>query len=259
MKKYFFSVLISLFLLPAGSFAQTTLKVMTFNIFHGGATMDNDYDMDVIANVIRNERPDLVALQEVDFHTRRAKGYDVAAELGVRCKMAPLFGRTMDYDGGEYGIAVLSRFPILESRTVNLPHKADEEPRIALMVKVAVAEGDTIWFISTHFGYKYEEIQMQQAEKINEVVSKLRFPVILGGDLNAEPGSRPITYLENTWMKTYDPANPGLTFPSDGAVKKIDFIMCYPRDRWSLISHKVIQNGEASDHFAFVATVQLNK
>jgi endonuclease/exonuclease/phosphatase family metal-dependent hydrolase len=254
---FFLSFLIFL-LLPATGFSQTTLKLMTFNIYHGGATMSGNYDMDLIANVIKNEKPDLVALQEVDFHTNRAKGYDVTSELGIRCGMAPLFGKTMDYNGGEYGIAVLSRYPILESRRVELPHKQDEEPRIALMIKVAVSS-DTIWFISTHFGYKYEDVQMQQAEKINQMVSSLHYPVALGGDLNAEPASRPIKYMEETWLRTYDPQDPGLTFPSSGPVKKIDFIMCYPAGRWTVLSDKVIQNGEASDHFAYMTTVQLNK
>jgi len=250
-------VVVLLLLIPLSVFSQTTFKVMTFNIFHGGANIDGSYDMDVIANVIKSESPVFVALQEVDFKTNRAKGYDVATELGKRCKMAPLFGKTMDYDGGEYGTALLSEYPLLECRRIDLPHNEDEEPRIALMVKVAV-ETDTIWFISTHLGYKYEDIQVQQVEKINEVVATLKYPVILGGDLNAEPGSQPIRKLEETWLRTYNAENPEYTFPSDNPVKKIDFIYCYPKDRWTYISQKVIQNREASDHLANVVTVELN-
>jgi len=78
------------------------LSVLSFNILHG-ATMKGDFDLDVIAKVIKDVNPDFVALQEVDFKTNRAKQYDLATELGWRTKMAPLFARAMPYDGGEYG------------------------------------------------------------------------------------------------------------------------------------------------------------
>ena len=76
--------------------------------------MKGDFDLQVIAKVIEDADPDLVALQEVDFKTRRA-GYDLATELGRMVKMAPLFGRAMYYDGGEYGGAILSKYTFIES------------------------------------------------------------------------------------------------------------------------------------------------
>ena len=92
-----------------------SVKVMTFNILHG-ATTRGDFNLDAIARVIIDENPDLVALQEVDFMTKRAKGYDLATELGWRTKMAPLFARAMPYDGGEYGEAILSKWSFISSR-----------------------------------------------------------------------------------------------------------------------------------------------
>ena len=77
------------------------LRFLTFNIYHG-ATMKGDFDLDYIAGVIKRADPDLVALQEVDFLTRRASGVDLATELGWRLKMVSVFAPAMKYDGGEY-------------------------------------------------------------------------------------------------------------------------------------------------------------
>ena len=72
------------------------VEVMSYNILHG-ATLNNDFDLDKIARVITDKSPDLVGLQEVDFFTNRAKGMDLATELGYRTKMAGLFGEAMPF------------------------------------------------------------------------------------------------------------------------------------------------------------------
>src|SRR5690606_23370805 len=94
---------------------SATLRVLTYNIKHG-ATLRGDFDLDRIAGVIRGAEPDLVALQEVDVRTRRARGMDIAGELASRTRLYPAFGRAMPYDGGDYGVAILSRFPFENTR-----------------------------------------------------------------------------------------------------------------------------------------------
>ncbi|MCB1024430.1 MAG: endonuclease/exonuclease/phosphatase family protein, partial [Acidobacteria bacterium] len=127
---------------------ETLVRVLTFNILHG-ATTKGDFDLDRIAAVIKDANADLVALQEVDYKTRRAKNYDLVTELGWRTKMAPLFGKAMDYDGGGYGEGILTRLPISSSRNVPLPHSQGNEPRAALEVTLKLESGETISFIGT--------------------------------------------------------------------------------------------------------------
>jgi len=95
--------------------------VLSFNILHG-ATTKGDFDLDLIAKVIIDADPDLVALQEVDFKTNRAKKYDLVTELGWRTKMVPIFAKAMNYDGGEYGEGILSKYTFLQSRNIALPY-----------------------------------------------------------------------------------------------------------------------------------------
>src|SRR5690606_4429778 len=110
--------------------------------------------LDSIAGVIRKFDPDLVALQEVDFRTHRAKEYDLSTELGIRTKMASLFARAMYYDGGEYGEAVLSKYSFVGTENLALPHLPASEPRAALVVRVLTKNGNTIQFAATHLDHQ---------------------------------------------------------------------------------------------------------
>lgn len=232
------------------------VKVLSFNILHGSTTK-GDFNLDVLANLIIEEDPDFVAMQEVDFKVNRSKKYDLMTELGWRTKMAPLFARAMDYDGGEYGEGVLSRFSFLYTRNVALPFIPGEEPRAALEVVVILPSKDTIAFVGTHFAHEGEAGRKQQAQKVNEVFSHNTYPTILAGDLNAVPGSDPINILERIWTSTYDKENPEYTYPSDDPRLKLDYIMFYPNERWRIIERKVITDTIASDHCVYAVTLEL--
>jgi endonuclease/exonuclease/phosphatase family metal-dependent hydrolase len=237
--------------------AGKVVKVLSFNILHG-ATTRGDYDLDVIARVISDADPDLVALQEVDFKTERAKRYDLATELAWRVKMAPLFARAMYYDGGEYGEAILSKYSFISTRNVPLPFTRDHEPRTALEAVIILPSGDTIAFIGTHLDHmKKENDRLAQVKKINEEFTASPYPVILAGDLNAQPGSIPISILEEKWSSSYDKDNPVPTFPSDDPQVKIDYVMHFPKDKWETLETKVICDTIASDHCAYLVIVKL--
>jgi endonuclease/exonuclease/phosphatase family metal-dependent hydrolase len=254
---------LALLLLHLSSFAQENnsreVKVLSFNILHG-ATTKGDFDLDAIAKVIIEANPDFVALQEVDYKTKRAKGYDLVTELGWRTKLAPLFARAMPYDGGEYGEGVLSRYTFIRTRNVPLPYSPGNEPRAALEITTILPSGDTIAFIGTHLDHLKEDTdRIQQAKEINRVFSNNRYPTILAGDLNGEPGSAPISILESLWIPSYDKKNPEFTFPSDNPVKKIDYVMYYPQNKWRVLEKKVIADSIASDHCAYLVTLELIK
>jgi len=259
--KYIF--ITSLLVLSLTTFSQDetrrhrTIKVLSFNILHG-ATTQGDFDLDAIANVIKESDPDLVALQEVDFLTNRAKKYDLATELGWRTSMASIFARAMPYDGGEYGEAVLSKWSFISSRNIPLPHSEGNEPRAALEVTVVTDFGDTISFIGTHLDHLRDEIdRVSQVKQINAVFADNRYPTILTGDLNDIPGSRAISILEQVWTPSYNRDAPEPTFPSLSPRKKIDYVMYLPGDSWRVINRQVIRDTIASDHCAYLVTLEL--
>jgi len=118
--------------------------------------------------------------------------------------------------------------------------------------------GDTITFIGTHLDHlKDEKDRVSQAEKINQVFSSNKYPTILAGDLNAMPGSTPINIFEKMWGAAYNKKNPDPTYPSHKPTKKIDYVMFYPKNRWRVIETEVIQDSIASDHCAYLVTIEL--
>lgn len=233
------------------------VRVLSFNIFHG-ATTKGDFDLDKIAKVIKDANPDFVAMQEVDFKTERAHKYDLATELGWRVKMVPIFGKAMAFDSGEYGEGVLSKYSFLKTRNVALPYSPGNEPRAAVEITTILQSGDTIAFIGTHLDHlENEKDRISQVKKINEVFSLNKYPTILTGDLNAIPGSTTINILEEIWSASYDKINPKPTFPSNDPSIKIDYVMFYPKNKWKVLKTEVIQDSIASDHCAYLVTLQL--
>ena len=208
--------------------------------------------------VISDIHGNFVALQEVDFKTNRAKKYDLVTELGWRTKMAAVFAKAMNFDGGEYGEGVLCRNSFLSSRNVALPYTPGNEPRAALEIVSLLPTGDTIAFVGTHLDHLEDESdRIAQVRKINDVFSANSYPTILAGDLNATPGSTPIDILEEVWAASYDKTTPDPTFPSNNPKIKIDYVMFYPKNRWKVLETKVIQDPIASDHCAYLVTVEL--
>ena len=233
--------------------------MLSFNILHGATTL-GDFNLDAIAKVIIDTDPDLVALQEVDFKTRRAHQYDLATELGWRTKMAPLFGRAMYFDGGEYGEGILSKYSFISSENIPLPYEEGKEPRAALKITTVLPSNDTISFIATHLDHEKEGTSRQlQAEKLVEIAKKQKYPSILAGDLNDTPGSKTINILEQEWTPSYGKVNPEPTYPSDNPRLKIDYVMVNPSGQWRVIETKVIADTIASDHCAYLVTLELVK
>jgi endonuclease/exonuclease/phosphatase family metal-dependent hydrolase len=125
---------------PLHAAIPNTLRVLTYNIHHGEG-MDGRFDLPRVADVVKNAQADLVALQEVDEGTQRASGVNEVTELARLTDMHAAFGKAMDFSGGAYGVAILSRWPLRGTRNDPLPSFDDREPRTALTVDVQAGDG----------------------------------------------------------------------------------------------------------------------
>ena len=221
------------------------LRLLTYNIHHGEG-LDGKIDLDRIATLIKSQNPDLVALQEIDVKTARASGVDQAAELARLTAMHYAFGKFMDFDGGEYGQMILSKYPILSSENLKLPEGV--EPRAAMIahIKVPQFEGP-IYFVGNHL-YATEEQRSAQAQALVDRFKDITDPVILAGDFNSEPKSPPMQRLHRAgWVDPTLETDAG-TFPANDPKREIDYVLHRPAARFSFVSSKVIKEPVASDH-----------
>jgi endonuclease/exonuclease/phosphatase family metal-dependent hydrolase len=224
------------------------LRVMSYNI-HLGIGMDGKLDLARTAKLIVSHKPDLVALQEVDNKTRRTGGVDQTAELAKLTGLHGQFGKAMDHDGGQYGEAVLSRWPILKAENFPLPGDLGYEPRAALMVRVGVHQVGPLWFVGTHLDHTRNAKQRRmQIDKLDEVLLRDdRLPAILAGDFNAEPSSDEMRRVFKHWTDA-GPSHDQLTWPADKPRMRIDYILYRPQSRWRVLHAEVIDEPLVSDH-----------
>ena len=222
--------------------AQRPLRILAYNIKHG-VGMDGELDLGRAAQLIRELDPDVVTLQEIDRECGRSGGVDQAKWLGEACGMRAAFGAFMDYDGGEYGMAVLTRGPMLNVQNTRLPDGS--EPRTALGVRVDTPMGEVI-VCGIHF-YRTESERMAQANVVSDHYANSSVPVILAGDFNSEPGGPVMTRLEETWTNL-PKVGPNFTFPSDAPDREIDYFMVRPMGKPVSGSVVVIDEPLVSDH-----------
>lgn len=253
--------------LPAARARQdATIRVLTYNIHHGEGT-DGRIDLERIAAVIRQAAPDVVALQEVDRLVPRSGEADQASELARLTDLDMRFGRTIPLQGGEYGNAVLSRWPILDVTNHPLPSPAGGEARALLAVTIEVPSGEaagaSVTILATHLDHTRDPAnRTASAEAIGRLFPwngnqrTQHAPMILAGDLNDVPDSRPIELLGGSWTAS-DAGRWAPTSPAGDPRRKIDYVMFRPADRWRVVELRVLDEPVASDHRPLLAVLSL--
>lgn len=243
------------------SSSSESLRILCYNI-HFGMGNDRKYDLQRLADVINKEKPDLVALQEVDVVVKRSGKVHQAQVLGQLTNMAVRYGPTQHYQGGLYGNAILSKLPILNVEIQPLPYTESSPqkttfPRAAIAVTVRGKNGKPLKFISTHFQHNMEEDRINQAKAINKLfAADTKMPTILAGDMNATPDSEPVKILLEQWTNAIDKdAKP--TAPSKKPRSRIDYIFHRPEKNFELLETKVIAEPMASDHCPVFAEFKL--
>lgn len=234
------------------------LKVMTYNIHHGNPpAKEGVIDLQAIADVIKSQSPDLVALQELDVLTQRAGQVDQVKKLAELTGMQAFFSKGIDFEGGEYGIAILSRFKINRTERFPLPFQEGlkAEQRSLAVINVTLSNGTSIDFACTHLDLKNEHRMLQVAE-INKILGERKGDVILAGDLNLTADTPAMGILEMRFSRSCT-NNCDPTIPEVNPTKEIDFILLKKGSLLKVSGHQVLQNIIASDHLPVVATYLL--
>lgn len=171
---------------PIPDRAEGTLRIASYNI---RAALGG---LDAVTEDLRRLDPDLVALQEVERGIARSRSQDQAGHLGRDLGLNWAFAGSFEVDGGEHGIAVLSRYPILQEEIVRLPQGTGRWPRVALKVRVD-APGGPLTFVCVHlarpWGWPLSNLgaRLEQMDALLESLEGVEGPVIVAGDFNSLP------------------------------------------------------------------------
>lgn len=232
-------ILFSLFI-SLSAFGQTnSLRLMTYNI-RNGIGMDDVTDYDRTAKLINRINPDVVAIQEADSATARSKGKYVLDEIAERTAMKAYYAPAIPFDGGKYGIGLLSKETPLKWHYMSLPGR--EEKRTFL-----VAEFEDFVFCCTHFSLTPED-QLLSLPIIREEAAKHSKLVFVAGDLNAVSADKTIEDLETDFVILTD--KNASTFPASDPVSCLDYIVTLKKsaDKVEVINRKVVDDSITSDH-----------
>ena len=216
--------------------AVDTVRVVVYNI-HAGKDAAGVANLDRVVALIRERRADVALLQEVDQNTRRSGVVDQPAVLAARSGLHVAFGSALDYDGGKYGVATLSRWPITSDTLYRLPVDPPQEraggsrePRGLLRADIDAPFGALVVF-NTHIDASRDDTwRRQEAGVIVTTVSAARQSqplVLLGGDMNSTPESAVQQLLRAPGLRDAFAEcgrGQGLTYPADSAVKRIDYL-----------------------------------
>lgn len=253
------SLLLVLFLnmLSANGFLAIAqeYKVMTYNVHHCNPPAQKGViATDSIASVIQKSGADIVLLQEVDYKSNRVQGADQPLQLSQKSGLPYYrFFRAIDLPGGEYGVMILSRYPITSSTSYPLPAIEKGEQRVIGIVGIKPEGQKEICVAITHLDLP-KGIREAQVAFIDSLLGK-KERLIFGGDLNASPDTPEIKYLLDRYTSTSDIFKH--TFPNINPDVCIDYIFTGKVGSTKILSHKVLENIPHSDHLPVLAEIRL--
>lgn len=244
--------------------AARSFTLANYNIAHGRG-QDGVVDLERTADVIRTSGATVATLQEVDRHwSSRSDLLDQASVLSGLLGVDHAYGANLDRPplapgdpNRQYGTATFSAYPILEQRNTLLP-KADEreEQRGLLEVQLDI-DGIATWVLNTHLDHTSVAARELQVAAILDRVAELEGPVILTGDLNAEPDDPELAPLfgvfDDAWALAGE--GDGHTFRSTDPTKRIDFVLVTPGVE---VTGAQVPATEASDHLPVVAELAVS-
>lgn len=222
------------------------LKLMTYNIRHGKG-LDNKVRIERIADVIEQSQADIVGLQEVDRYQVRSGFKDQVQLLADRLGMYSAFSRSIRMGFGEYGNALLSRYPLTNVRVRRLP--STKETRSLLLADVTIG-GDKVTAAVTHLGLSAKD-HKRQPPFIQHILMRSSNPIVLLGDFNMEASDSHLQALKKKFPEL-TPAEPDPTF-LDGS--SIDHIYTnLPLSHYSVYTI----SSQASDHVPLVGDIEIS-
>jgi len=227
-----------------------TLKILSYNV-RNCVGLDKVTDYNRIAGVFNRISADAIAIQELDSATSRSKGVVVLDELAAKTGMYPTYGASIDFQGGKYGVGILTKEKPISWQKISLPGREERRSLLLVELKEYVV-------CCTHFSLTGED-RLASVDLINEATKAYAKPVLLAGDLNAEPGTAVTKKLEEHWTMLSNPME--MTFSANNPNRCIDYILLRKDANYRIASLESQVEAEpvASDHRPLWIKITLQK
>ncbi|MFH0736748.1 MAG: endonuclease/exonuclease/phosphatase family protein [bacterium] len=260
-------LLFCMILLFSSLYGQTKLTVISYNIHHGEG-IDKIVDLQRIADLIKNNDADFVGLQEVDKGVERTSKINIIDSLAKLTGLYYSFYKNINYQGGEYGNAILSRYKIIADTNFHYNMIREGEQRGLLQIKVKI-DDDTLVFMTTHIDYREDDTErLLNVEELIQITQKYKHtPIIVCGDFNDVPHSRTIKKMREYFIDVFSALNMDTlnTFPTETPNVKIDYI--FTQDKTikenKLFKLKILKaevlHSTASDHLPILTQFEIIK
>lgn len=201
-------------------------------------------DMEALATSIKTYQPDLLLVRELDMNTTRSGPADQPKQLAALLGMPYyVFANALDYQGGKYGSAVFSKYPIdaAMTKTVMLSSSKDEKGPLAI-TKVMVDGKYPLTFAGTHLNANAAIRNEMQVPELVDIMKQYTGPVILAGDFNANPSDASDTYgvLTTTFTRPCQDCPPN--YPASAPKSYSDYILYKSAADFSVLDYHVGQN-----------------
>ncbi|PAW60669.1 MAG: hypothetical protein B9S37_08270 [Verrucomicrobiia bacterium Tous-C3TDCM] len=224
--------------------AASGLTVMTWNI-HRCVGADEKMDIARVAEFIRNQNPAVVVIQEVDQGTQRSRGVKQADELAKLLGWKVFFGKAIDFQGGEYGQAILSPMQLENPRVIRLSEEG--EARIAVVADV-MHRGERFTIMGVHLDVGGGERRLREAKVLLGDLAKNKGCIVVAGDWNEEPDQGVGELLRKASFVMQLKKGNVETCPEDQPKLEIDHF--WARGCKTMGQAFVLEDSKASDHRA---------
>lgn len=208
------------------------LLAASYNIQHGIyrpdvlSHGDRSAKLERVCDYLRLKRPDICGINEI-YGNGGAFG-DQPRRMAEALGCQYVFAKAIENRNGQYGNALLTRFPIIQSRATEIktapqiPGRSAlyREDRVLLSAEIE-AEGRVITVMTCHFGLNADEAEAA-ANAVKCELQRVKTPVLLMGDFNLTPDSPIVSGLSDLLADTAEGEQ--LTFPSEDPKSKIDYI-----------------------------------
>lgn len=220
------------------------LRVVTWNIKTAALS-----SLDVIADLLDSFDADVIALQEVDRFTERSGNLDQAAELGERLGMQHTFAAALEQSGGEYGIALLSRFPFSRAERIEMPRAGGFQPRVVIDADVCAGGAQPMRVLALHADVFPWAAAAQTRFVANLASESVGSGVVVTGDLNQTPEADGVRALGDVPLVDLSPQDVGTSDLS----RHIDYLFVD-----DALTPEVgrVHDTDASDHRPVIADLQ---